>query len=357
MRESLSRLIKDKGKSLGADLVGIAPARPFPEAEHYRRWVEAEMHGTMGYMAKDPEGRMDITRWFSPARSVVLLGFSYSGPSPDPVSPHPTLPPLGRIARYALGQDYHDVLKEKLQELLGWVQSIRPEAEGKPFVDSSAVLERLYARYAGIGWIGKNTMLLSPKIGSYFFLTGLATNLELDYDQPMPDHCGSCTRCLEACPTEAFPKPYTLDASKCIAYFTIEHRGSIPEEFRKPIGDWVFGCDICQEVCPWNRFSVVGRVREIQPEREPLLALEDLARLTPEEFRERFGPTALSRARHRGLMRNALLAMGNSGERRFVPILKAFAEDPDPILREQAQWSLKQLGESSTFEPTSRAGA
>ncbi|MBI4349316.1 MAG: tRNA epoxyqueuosine(34) reductase QueG [Elusimicrobia bacterium] len=301
----------------------------------YKDWVDQGMHGTMGYMARDPSVRDSIVRWFPPAKSAVLLTFSYSG------KPLPPKAGEGRIARYATSDDYHGVLRAKAEALLAWLGALRPGTQGKAFVDSSPVLERLYARFAGLGWIGKNSMLLSPKIGSFFFLTGLAVDAELEPDEPIPDHCGDCNRCIQACPTDAFPAPRVLDASRCVAYFTIEHRGSIPVAFREGIGDWVFGCDVCQEVCPFNRFAAANPlfVRRL-PESLPL---EGVLERAEREFKEVFKPTPVERARRRGMLRNALLAMGNSGDPRHIPALERYATDPDSVLSEQARWSLERL--------------
>ncbi len=319
-------------------MVGIAPAVLPDEAggpKAYQDWVEQGMHGTMGYMARDPSVRDSITRWWAPAKSVILLAFSYSGKPESPSGRD------GRLARYALSEDYHPILKAKVKELLAWLQHVRPGTKGKAFVDTSPVLERLYARYAGLGWVGKNSMVLSPKLGSFFFLTGLAVDAELEPDEPMPEHCGECNRCMTACPTDAFPAPRVLDASKCIAYFTIEHRGSVPEEFRQQVGDWVFGCDVCQEVCPFNRFALAN---PLFPRRLPeTLPLEELAALDDAAFETKFGPTPLERTRRQGIVRNALLAMGNSGDPAHLSTLERFVTDADPVLAEQARWSLERL--------------
>jgi epoxyqueuosine reductase len=228
-----------------------------------------------------------------------------------------------------------------MDEILHWYLERDPGSAGKTFVDTSPLLERLYGRYAGLGWVGKNTMLIAPKLGSYFFIAGLALNCELDFDEAVPDHCGSCNRCLKACPTEAFPRERVLDAGRCIAYFTIEHRGKIPEGFREGVGNWIMGCDICQEVCPWNRFALAGPA--FPAPGEASLPLEELAELDEAAFRKRFGATPLSRAKRRGIVRNVLLAMGNSKDQRYRPLLERYAQDPDPLLSEQARWSLSQL--------------
>lgn len=337
--QSLSELadsLKNRAREAGADLAGIAPAAALPEASAYERWVEGGLQSGMGYMAKNAASRRDIRAWYPEARSVLVCGFSYADNAP--VGPEPG---KGRLARYATVQDYHPELKERMNGILLWLKERAPEAEGRVFVDTSPLLERLYARYAGLGWVGKNTMLIAPKLGSYFFLAGLASNLELPADEPAPDHCGTCNRCLEACPTEAFPAERVLDAGRCIAYFTIEHRGPIPEEFRPGIGDWVMGCDLCQEACPWNRFALAGPV--FRPVLEQSLPLAELASLDQDSFEKRFGRTPLERARRRGLLRNALLAMGNSRQPSFRPTLERFARDPDPVLSEQARWSLSLL--------------
>ena len=295
------------------------------------------MQGTMDYMARNGESRRDITHWYPEAKSVLICGFSYAGES----QPSRSIPGEGRLARYSVLPDYHPALKKMMKGILDWFKAAEPGADGRAFVDTSPLLERLYGRYAGIGWVGKNTMLIAPKLGSYYFLAGLALNRELACDEPVPDHCGTCRRCLDACPTDAFPDERVLDASRCIAYFTIEHRGSIPEGFRAGIGDWIMGCDVCQEVCPWNRFALAGRA--FAPALETHLPLEALAGLDAKGFKARFGGTSVERAKRRGIIRNALLAMGNSRDHRYRSLLESCAEDPDPVLSEQARWSLSQL--------------
>ena len=295
------------------------------------------MHGEMAYMARDPAGRSDILRWFPEAKSVVLCAFSCHDGAPAP-APDPA---RGRLARYSQAKDYHAELKERMKALIAWWRE-NAGGEAKPFIDTSPVLERLYARYAGIGWVGKNTMILSKDIGSFFLIAGIAVDQVLDYDEPVPEHCGTCTRCLDLCPTDAFPRPRVLDAKRCIAYFTAEKgSGEIPAEFRAGHGDWVFGCDVCQDVCPFNRFALKGAAFE--PALEPTVDLEELASLSEDAFRERYQGTALLRTGRKALIRNALLAMGNSGDRRHAPTLERFAAGPDPILAEQARWSLKAL--------------
>ncbi|MBI4052223.1 MAG: tRNA epoxyqueuosine(34) reductase QueG [Elusimicrobia bacterium] len=370
----MENLIKKKAKELGASLCGIAPvlrsgtieaserrdapARLPPEDQDiraYQEWLKQKMHGSMGYMEKQQEVRRGITQWYPEAQSVVLCGFSYfSGKGVQEKINNKK--ENGKIARYALGRDYHKVLKKKLKQLLLEIKKEHPTAEGKIFLDTSPVLERRYARYAGIGWVGKNTMLISPKMGSFFFLGGLALNIPLIPDEPVPDHCGTCNRCITACPTEAFPKAHILDASRCIAYFTIEHPGSIPETFREKMGNWTFGCDICQEVCPWNRFSAQTQIPEFAPQFDREIPLQELARITEEEFQSKYKKTPMERAKRKGLLRNALLAMGNSGDPEFRSVLETYRNDPDPVIREQAEWSLKKIATESKGKPTAKEG-
>lgn len=296
------------------------------------------MHGAMGYMARAPEDRPFITKWFPAARAVVVCAFSYH----DGTKPPPADPARGRLARYALPPDYHPELKARMKALLAWYKDRVPGGRGKVFVDTSPVLERLYARYAGVGWVGKNAMLLSRDIGSFFLIAGMAVDAELDLGEPVPEHCGTCTRCLDACPTDAFPAPRVLDASRCVAYFTVEQsRGPVPEPFRAGHGPWLFGCDVCQDVCPWNKFAV--RARVFSPRLPPALDLGELAALSPEAFEERYRGTPLHRTGWTALVRNALLVMGNSRDPRHRPALERYAAHPDPVLAEQAAWSLSLI--------------
>lgn len=293
------------------------------------------MNATMDYMARNATSRRDLRAWFAPARSVLMCGFSYGGLSPLGLPP----PGSGRLARYAVREDYHPLLKARMASLLDWVRGVVPEANGLPFCDTSPLLERSYALAAGLGWQGKSAMMVAPRLGTYFLLAGLALNLDLPADSPAPDHCGRCRLCLDACPTDAFAAPRVLNASKCVAYLTIENRGPVPEDFRAEVGDRILGCDVCQEVCPWNRFEKSGRV--LPEPREPLVApLEELAGLDAAAFKRRFHDLPVSRAKRRGLLRNVLLAMGNSRLARFLPIVETFTSDSDEMIAEQARWSL-----------------
>ena len=296
------------------------------------------MNGEMEYMARNAESRRDVRAWMPSAKSILMCGFSYADPASRPAS----APGKGRLARYAVRPDYHDLLRRRMNAVGDWLKSAVPGARAVAFCDMSPILERSYARAAGLGWQGKNAMMIGPRLGSYFLLAGLAVDVELPPDSGGPDHCGSCTRCLDACPTDAFPRERVLDASKCIAYFTIETKGPIPEGFRAGVGDWVYGCDVCQEVCPWNRFETPARA--LPPARLPTeLPLEELAGPGSDGIRRRTKGLPIARAVRRRLARNALLAMGNSGDARHRPILEGYAAGADETLAEQARWSLARL--------------
>ncbi len=254
---------------------------------------------------------------------------------------------IGQVARYARGTDYHDVLRGKLKQLLRWLQTESPGTQGRGVVDTAPLLERDFARRAGLGWFGKNTMLIHKKIGSYFLLGALLLDLPLEPDAPFaPNHCGTCTACLDACPTQAFPAPGVLDARRCISYLTIELRGPIPMELREPMADWVFGCDICQEVCPWNRKAPPGFDPDLKarPELESLDLVEVLS-LSDAEFRSRFKGTALYRSKRRGLLRNAAIVLGNQGDRESLPVLEKSLADSEPLIREAAAWAIARIKE------------
>ncbi len=296
------------------------------------------MHGEMDYMSRNVESRRDIRAWMKDAKSVLMCGFSYG----DPGRRAGPAEGKGRIARYSTRTDYHQILRDTMKELGVWLASEVPGLHAVPFCDMSPILERSYASAAGLGWQGKNTMLLGADIGSYFLIAGLGLNIELPADSSGPDRCGTCTKCLDACPTDAFPKERVLDASKCIAYFTIETKGAIPEGFREGVGDWVYGCDVCQEVCPWNRFEKTARVMPA-PKISTELPLEELAGPASAGVRARFKGLPVARAVRKRLTRNALLAMGNSGLAKYRPILESYVDDKDPVLAEQARWSLARL--------------
>jgi epoxyqueuosine reductase len=251
----------------------------------------------------------------------------------------------GWVARYAWSTDYHHVIQDKLARLQAYITTlVPPPLASKLYVDTGPVVERVYAKNAGLGWFGKNTCLLNTQFGSWLFLGEIILTIPLEYDHPTPDHCGTCTRCLEACPTDAFLAPYVLDARRCISYLTIELKGAIPEALRPHMGQHIFGCDICQDVCPWNRkrhFTTDPGLQPLSPQVQPGLA--DLAQLTPSAFKQRFRGTALERTRRRGLLRNVCVAMGNSGQADFIPLLEMLLDDEEALVREHAAWALARL--------------
>jgi len=406
---NLTERIKAHAVGLGFDLVGIAPAGLAPHAREYADWVAAGMMGEMAYMARDPERRSDLRRVLTNARSAIVVGLSYyTIDLPDEVKHDPS---RGLIARYAWGVDYHEVMTPRLEEL---AQFVREESGGKAvthperneveskdalssttplrgsaqnasiqtkvYVDTGPVLERDWALASGLGFIGKNTCLISPRMGSWLFLGVVITDADLTLI-PIPSprgqpsrcnadtgregsrvpstiqgeaarkrvgegrlpSCGTCTRCLTACPTNAFPAPYVLDARKCISYLTIELKGSIPAELRPLLGNHIFGCDICQDVCPWPaHFAMPTKERSFYPVDLDRAApkLVDLAQLSEDDFKQRFAGTPLIRSKRRGLLRNVAVALGNWGAAEAREALKMLARDPDPIIAEHAQWGL-----------------
>jgi epoxyqueuosine reductase len=342
---SLEARLKERARALGFELAGIAPATAADGFDRLREWLDRGYAGEMAYLHHHAAARRHPAAVLPEVRSVVMLGLNYA-PPPDHSAlstQHSAL--FGKVARYARGADYHDVLWAKLDQLLAWVKEQAPGCTGRGVVDTAPLLERDFARRAGLGWFGKNTMLLNKRLGSYFFLAALLLDVGLTPDAPhTAEHCGTCTACLDACPTGAFPRPGQLDARRCISYLTIELRGPIPEELRAPTGDWLFGCDICQEVCPWNRKAPPGMEPALQarPELEKLDCVELLG-LSDEEFRRRFRGTALMRAKRRGLLRNAAVVLGNTGGSEAVPALERALADPEPLVREAARWALERI--------------
>jgi epoxyqueuosine reductase len=343
--------LKQRAFELGFELAGIAAATAADSFERLRDWLERDYAGEMAYMHRHAEARRHPDSILRDVRTVVMLGMNYlvrAVREEDRPAARPAM--HGRVARYAWGEDYHAVLGRRLNELLRWLQEEVPGVKGRGVVDTAPLLERDFARRAGLGWFGKNTMLLNKRLGSYFFLGALLLDLELSPDAVHEtNHCGTCTACLDACPTEAFVEPGMLDARLCISYLTIELKGPVPANLPGRMGDWVFGCDVCQEVCPWNRKVPITSEPAFQsrPDLEPIDLLELLA-MTPEEFRRRFRGTALMRAKRRGLLRNAAIALGNGGDPAALPALHAALADPEPLVRGAAQWAIHRIqGEDS----------
>jgi epoxyqueuosine reductase len=340
---TVTERIKAYARRLGFDLVGVVPASSVPHGGFYAEWVERGYAGEMGYLARGVEKRRDPRNVLASARSIIAVGISYYADVPEPPGDGQL---RGRVARYAWGYDYHDVIREKLYRLLTYINEDRPVA-GRVYVDTGPILERDVAALAGVGWFGKNTNLLHTTVGSWYFLGMLLIDLDLDYDTPVADHCGTCTRCLTGCPTEAFVGPYVLDARRCISYLTIELKGPIPRDLRPLMGNWIFGCDVCQEVCPWN-------IKHAQPTTEPAFRprpetvyplLLPLLQLNEEDFRMRFRNSTILRAKRCGLLRNVAIALGNLKAGEATPILlRVLHHDPDPLVRGHAAWALGQIG-------------
>ncbi len=338
---TLTQKIRARAGELGFGLVGFTPAAPLEGAAFYARWVALGFAGQMGYLERNTERRIDPRQLLPGARTVVCAGMNYyreTPPKDDPLT--------GRISCYARGDDYHEVVKERLLQLLDFIrQEADQPVNGKVYVDTGPVLERELAQRAGLGWWGKNTCLIHKRAGSYFFLGEILLDIELDYDQPATDHCGTCTRCLDACPTRAFPEPYVLDARRCISYLTIELKEIIPRQLRQGMGDWVFGCDVCQEVCPWNRRAVPAQEPAFQARQGmDLPSLPALLALDKETFAAQFRNNPVKRAKRRGLLRNTAVALGNSGDRRGVPALVRALGDEEPLVRGHTAWALGKLG-------------
>jgi len=354
-RSELSSLVKASARNAGFDLCGIAPLdrERLPELEHFEKWIEAGYAGEMEYLkARHESGelkRASVGKTAPWARSVIVCGMNYD--SDPPYSTEAKDKSRGWIARYAWSrEDYHEVVLRKLRQVEAELSAATHDSSitTRCYVDTGPHVERVYAKYAGIGWTGKNTCIINQELGSWIFLGIILTSLELTPDVPAPDRCGTCTRCIHACPTQAILEPYKLDATRCISYLTIEKRGSIPEELRSGIGNNIFGCDICQDVCPWNSsrtpHATFSGAQEVQPRPELVNpALDWLAEMTREDFQKTFRRSPVKRAKFSGLKRNVAVAMGNSGEKNFVPQLEHMKQDEDPVIAEHARWALKQL--------------
>ncbi len=334
--------IRSKALELGFDAIGFAPAELGPEArESLQDFVAAGMHGDMGWLADRTAQRSHPRSLWPEARSVICVGISYA-PDDDPLA---TLarPDRGNISVYARNRDYHDLVKGMLKHLAQFVVS-RFGPQVKVFVDTAPVMEKPLAQAAGLGWQGKHTNLVSRRMGSWLFLGEVYTSLDLPPDAPHADRCGTCARCLAACPTAAFPAPYRLDASRCISYLTIEHKGPIPEEFRAAIGNRIYGCDDCLAVCPWNRFAGGARQAKLQA-RADLMAprLDQLAMLDDAGFRALFQGSPIKRIGRNRFVRNVLIAIGNSGDLSLRSTAGHLLSDPDPVVAEAAAWAMQRL--------------
>jgi epoxyqueuosine reductase len=353
----MNAIVKGAAEAAGFDVAGIAPATDAAELQYFPEWIASGHAGEMKYLeARDDRGdlkRSSLVRVAPWARSVVVCAINYNTANPYSTQVHEA--ERGWISRYAWSRDdYHDAVLRRLKLVEAALRHALPAEQQtalatRTYVDTGPIVERVFAKYAGVGWIGKNTCIINQKKGSWLFLGVILTSLELAPDMPAPDRCGTCTRCIQACPTDAIFAPYQLDSNKCISYLTIEKRGSIPQHLRAAMGHHIFGCDICQDVCPWNRKSPASTATEFEP-RPGLVnpALAWLAQMSAEEFREVFRSSPIRRTKRSGLRRNAAIAMGNSGNREFLPLLNQLAGDEDPSVRESANWARTRL--STTAE-------
>jgi epoxyqueuosine reductase len=347
----INAVIQRAASVAGFDLAGIAPAADNAELQHFPAWIAAGRAGEMRYMeARDEQGelkRASLSRVAPWARSVVVCAINYN--TAEPYSTQVQDPSRGWISRYAWSrEDYHDAVLRRLKQveaaLHDATQGVEPPLITRSYVDTGPIVERVFAKYAGVGWIGKNTCLIHPKKGSWLFLGVILTSLQIPPDLPAPDRCGTCTRCIQACPTAAIVAPYQLDSNRCISYLTIEKRGSIAPDLRAGMGRHVFGCDICQDVCPWNRKAPISSAPDLVP-RAGLVnpALDWLAEMSAEEFPKTFHGSPIRRAKREGLRRNAIIAMGNSGKPEFLPTLQKLAHDDDETVAESVRWAMARL--------------
>jgi epoxyqueuosine reductase len=352
----LVREIKVEARAVGFDLCGIASSAPFiPEGTALAEWIERGYHGEMDYMARNAR-RSPVPETVAPGiRSLVVVGLYYgtAGPDADEPSSGEVHEPRGRISRYAHGEDYHQVMEPRLRRLASLLLA-RGARIARPYVDTGPVIDRAVARRAGIGWFGKNTLIITRRgYGSWVFLGEILTDLELPPDAPDHGDCGRCRLCLDACPTGAIVAPYVVDARRCISYLTIEHRGAIPRELRPAIGDHIFGCDICQIVCPHNAKTASRMHPEFAPRATvgSRPALLDLLNISEDDFRQRFARSPIRRTKRRGLRRNVAVALGNLKDPSAVPALsRALADEDDPLVRGHAAWALGQIGGDAAWE-------
>jgi len=347
--DEITAAVTKAATEAGFELSGVAPIDDAPELEYFPRWIAEGHAGEMKYLeARDEQGRLkraSLAHAVPWARSVVVCAINYN--TKQPYSTQAPNSGRGWVSRYAWGgQDYHDSVMPRLRKVETALRNASGSADlvTRCYVDTGPIVERVAAKYAGIGWIGKNTCIINQQVGSWIFLGVILTSLDLTPSLTAPDRCGSCTRCIDACPTDALIAPYQLDSNKCIAYLTIEKRGTIPEELRAGMGRQVFGCDICQDVCPWNRKAPATTAEEFQPRPELVNpALDWLAEMGADEFRHAFRGSPVRRAKRAGIRRNAAIAMGNSGDRKFIPLLNKLAADEDNTISESAAWAIQKL--------------
>ena len=371
MNPELKQAIKDKARQLGFILAGVTTPEPPPHYSTFENWLAQGFHGTMNYLAEERSRlrRADPREILPECKSILVLATPYTpnlalsgenagrvggdrpkGPYRDQANAVGAQEATGKIASYTWGDDYHDVLPARMKELVQFIEEqVGSPVKNRWYTDTGPILERDLAQRAGIGWIGKNTCLINPKQGSYFLLSEILLDLVLEPDPPfVTDHCGTCRRCIEACPTDCILPDRTIDARRCISYLTIELKDDIPTELREKIGDWVFGCDVCQMVCPWNRFAgegdpAFGDALSSPLRADPLPSLTAELAITTQEFNQRFKRSPVKRAKRRGYLRNVAVALGNTGDMHVLPVLNRALEDPEPMVREHAKWAIEQI--------------
>jgi len=353
---NVSDHLRSRAQAIGFSLLGITPAVRPETLEYFRDWIHAGLHGTMEYLPRRERAYEHPAGVQMGVKTILMAALNYGpgendGPRENDVPGEDVGDRVGRIAAYAQGTaDYHDVMRHKLSELADALHQQMPQARTRIAVDTAPLLERDAAQRAGLGWFGKNTMLINKWTGSYFFLGAILTDVELPYDAPhQTDHCGTCTRCLDACPTQAFQGPHVLDASRCISYLTIELREQpVPLDLRTGMGNWLFGCDLCQQVCPWNRKSSPTAIPELRPRPDQLPQAEAILNMSPDEFRDQYKQTPFARPGHSGMARNAAIVLGNSHDERSVPTLaKALDDHSPPFVRGAVAWALGEIATAS----------
>ncbi|MFH1185468.1 MAG: tRNA epoxyqueuosine(34) reductase QueG [Chloroflexota bacterium] len=347
---SLEQSIKDEARRLGFVLAGVTTPDPPPHASVFQDWLSHGRHGSMSYLAEDRSRlrRADPRLIMPECRSIIVLAAPYLNPNrPEGKAAHfKNVHGRGRVAAYAWGQDYHEVIPERLRALVAFIErEVGHKVASRCHTDTAPILERDLAQRAGLGWIGKNTCLINPRLGSYFLLAEILLDVDLKPDAPVyADHCGTCTRCIDACPTGCILSDRTIDARQCISYLTIELKDSIPSELRPRMANWIFGCDICQMVCPWNRFAPPDGDKAFAPGgASPVPLLLQQLQLSDEAFRSQFRETAIRRAKHAGYVRNLIVAAGNEAGPEALPLLQAAAEHGDPLVQEHAAWAIRRI--------------
>jgi epoxyqueuosine reductase len=349
----VKNVIREKARELGFDACRFTTAHPPDHSQHFQNWLAAERHGEMGYLQRNAHKRIEPQQVLANAKTVITLAVSYAESELNVElgtqnEENPELPvsssAFGVVARYARYSDYHDIIGERLKQLIVFVNELGSEAHSLWYVDTGPLLERDLAQRSGLGFVGKHTNLISRDFGNWIFLAEIITTLDLDADAPEKNRCGSCTRCITACPTQAITAPFQLDARRCISYLTIELKGPIPIEFRSAIGNRIYGCDDCLAACPWNRFAQSGKMMKSYSRSD--LAMPDLIELLHLDetaFKQKFAGTPILRAKRRGLLRNVCVALGNIGDAEALPALRCAALDSEPLIAEHARWAIAQI--------------